>query len=217
METWLKVKKGDYRLWELKKRATGTTELPDIELVDNPKNRQHILSEVTKEKIQEAIAKRKQVLVFLNRRGYSPVLFCPSCGWMARCNHCSSFMVYHKKKNTLICHHCDTQMPIPRACPECGNVDILPRGLGTERLEEELDKTFPGVRLLRIDRDSVSRKKMRKKLLTEFIVKRWIFWWAHRWLPKDMTSKISISWSFWSRMHFFATQMCEQKNIFLQR
>ena len=159
METWLKVKKGDYRLWELKKRATGTTELPDIELVDNPKNRQHILSEVTKEKIQEAIAKRKQVLVFLNRRGYSPVLFCPSCGWMARCNHCSSFMVYHKKKNTLICHHCDTQMPIPRACPECGNVDILPRGLGTERLEEELDKTFPGVRLLRIDRDSVSRKK----------------------------------------------------------
>ena len=159
LETWLKMKNGTFRLWELKKRASGKAELPDLELIEPPKDFHRALSETACAQIREAIGRHKQVLVFLNRRGYSPVLFCPSCGWLSRCTHCSSFMVYHKKEHALVCHHCDTRAPIPRACPDCGNLDILPRGLGTERLEEEIEKTFPGVRLLRVDRDSVTKKK----------------------------------------------------------
>ena len=100
----------------------------------------------------------RQVLVFINRRGYAQVLSCPSCNWVSSCRHCSTFTVFHKSDRSLVCHHCGWRSKVPEACPVCGNVDILPRGSGTERIFEELEIRFPGKRVLRIDRDSVSRK-----------------------------------------------------------
>ncbi len=163
IETWYKMKKGDYRLWELTKRAVGKSTLPKLSLIPAPRGGEAAISPVAAVKIQESIDSHRQVLIFLNRRGYSPVLYCPACGWKATCEHCSSHMVFHKNLHAMVCHHCQSRKPVPRACPECGNVDILPRGLGTERLEEEVRKAFPGVRILRIDRDSVSGRSQAEK------------------------------------------------------
>ncbi len=158
METWYKAKLGDYQLIELTHRATGTGGLPEVELTEAPKVGQPALTAYTQQQVQQTIDRNEQVLIFLNRRGYSPVLYCPSCGWMATCTHCSARMVYHKEWRVLMCHHCGTRKPIPRSCPECGNVDILPKGQGTEQIEESIEKLFSGARVMRIDRDTVSGK-----------------------------------------------------------
>ena len=88
--------------------------------------------------IQERVARGEQSLIFLNRRGYAPVLACGACDWKSACPHCSAFRVFHKIDRTLRCHHCGLTDRVPRACPECGNVDISPVGRGTEKLEEQL-------------------------------------------------------------------------------
>jgi primosomal protein N' (replication factor Y) len=110
-------------------------------------------------------ARGEQSLVFINRRGYAPVLSCEACGWAAGCNRCSARMVLHtatergrESGGCLRCHHCGAEQPIPRACPTCGNVDLQPLGRGTQRIEESLSAMFPDARVLRIDRDN-SRKR----------------------------------------------------------
>lgn len=159
LESWAKAVRGDYRLLTIKHRAVSRAKLPDIQLIDpNPKGARTLISPQAKTAIDAELNAGRQILVFLNRRGYSPVLSCPSCGWVSSCVRCSAFTVYHKREKALICHHCGWRRPIPDACPVCGNVDIMPRGTGTERLEEELEVLFPGKRILRIDRDSASRK-----------------------------------------------------------
>jgi primosomal protein N' (replication factor Y) len=97
-------------------------------------------------------------LVFLNRRGYAPVLQCGDCGWLSGCPHCSAWRVFHKQDRTLRCHHCGLAEPVPRRCPECGNPDIAPVGRGTERLEEQLTALLPAARVARIDADSTRKK-----------------------------------------------------------
>lgn len=159
LETWMKVKKGDYRLLELKHRAASKAELPSIELIAPPERGSGTaLSAAAREAVEAVLAEGRQVILFMNRRGYAPVLSCGACGWVSSCSRCSAFTVFHKLERRLVCHHCGLSRPVPDACPGCGNVDIMPRGTGTERIEEELGKTFPGKRILRIDRDSVSRK-----------------------------------------------------------
>jgi primosomal protein N' (replication factor Y) (superfamily II helicase) len=108
--------------------------------------------------MQERIARGEQSLVFLNRRGYAPVLHCAECDWKSGCPHCSAWRVFHRQDRTLRCHHCGLADAVPRACPECGNPDIAPIGRGTERLEEQLGALLPGARIARIDADSVRRK-----------------------------------------------------------
>ncbi len=100
----------------------------------------------------------EQSLVFLNRRGYAPVLHCTACGWKSGCPHCSAWRVFHKGDRSLRCHHCGLAERVPRACPECGNLDIQPIGRGTERLEEQLALALPEARLARIDADSTRAK-----------------------------------------------------------
>ena len=159
LESWNRMKSGGYKLLKLEHRAVSRAELPRVELIDPPaKGSARALSEAAREAIESCLESGRQVLVFLNRRGYSPVLNCPACGWASACPHCSTFMVYHKRERALICHHCGARHPIPEECPSCGNVDILPRGIGTERIEEELAVLFPGRTVLRIDRDSAARK-----------------------------------------------------------
>lgn len=159
LESWLQVEKGNYRLLELTHRAAEHSQLPEITLIDpKPRGSRGLVSESAREAIQKTLDEGRQVLLFLNRRGYSPVLSCPSCGWVSTCARCSAFMVYHKQAHSLICHHCGMRRAVPDACPSCGNVDILPKGIGTERLEEELQTLFPDKRVLRIDRDNAAKK-----------------------------------------------------------
>jgi primosomal protein N' (replication factor Y) len=108
--------------------------------------------------LKERLERGEQSLVFLNRRGYAPVLHCGECQWKSDCPHCSAWRVFHKRDRTLRCHHCGFSERVPRACPNCGNHDIAPLGRGTERLEEQLAEALPGARVLRIDADSTRRK-----------------------------------------------------------
>lgn len=159
LESWKKATEGQYRLLTLTHRAAGRAVLPEVILTDPPeKGARRLLTERTVSLMEETLAAGRQVLVFLNRRGYAQVLSCPSCNWVSTCRHCSTFTVFHKADRLLVCHHCGTRRPVPEACPICGNVDILPRGSGTERIFEELEVRFPGRRILRIDRDSVTKK-----------------------------------------------------------
>jgi primosomal protein N' (replication factor Y) (superfamily II helicase) len=108
--------------------------------------------------LQLRLQRGEQSLVLLNRRGYAPVLRCGACGWKSGCAHCSAWRVFHKIDRTLRCHHCGFTERVPRACPECGNLDIHGIGRGTERLEEHLASLLPGARITRIDADSTRLK-----------------------------------------------------------
>lgn len=159
LESWMKASAGQYKLLTMAHRASGRAVLPEVTLTDPPeKGSRRSLTDFTVSAMTKVLEAGRQVLVFINRRGYAQVLSCPSCNWVSSCRHCSTFTVFHKSDRSLVCHHCGWRSKVPEACPVCGNVDILPRGSGTERIFEELEIRFPGKRVLRIDRDSVSRK-----------------------------------------------------------
>ncbi|WP_280817529.1 primosomal protein N' [Variovorax sp. TBS-050B] len=145
----------------------GTGELPAVRLVDmNLQPPKTVLSAALLDAIGQRIARGEQSMVFLNRRGYAPVLACADCGWKSECPHCSAYRVFHKIDRTLRCHHCGFTERVPRACPACGNPDIAPVGRGTERLEEHLGELFAAVRrpdgsavrIARIDADSTRKQ-----------------------------------------------------------
>ena len=127
--------------------AGGPAGLPLVRRVDmNHQHRHAVFSIPLLEAIKERVARGEQCMVFLNRRGYAPVLHCADCGWKSECPHCSAFRVFHKIDRTLRCHHCGFTERVPRACPGCGNPDIAPLGRGTERLEEHLAELLADVR-----------------------------------------------------------------------
>lgn len=143
---------------ELNHRAGGAT-LPKMHLIDlktSPK--QHGLSTILIKDIQTRLEKKEQVLIFLNRRGYAPVLICESCAWQANCPHCDAHFTLHKKPyEHLHCHHCGTINRLPEHCPQCQQQTLKPIGLGTAKVEESLQELFPDFPVLRVDRDSTSR------------------------------------------------------------
>lgn len=166
LESWQACEKGRYQRLAMPSRV-GAGSLPAVRLVDmnhQPKNT--LFSAPLLAALQERIARGEQSLVFLNRRGYAPVLACGACDWKSECPNCSAFRVFHKIDRTLRCHHCGYTERVPRACPACGNVDIAPVGRGTERLEEQLaellaDTRGPGgqpARIARMDADSTRLK-----------------------------------------------------------
>lgn len=161
METWLNALRGHYRRMDLPVRARAVS-MPQIRLVDTRRlPMQHGLSPQLIEAMQAKLDNKEQVLVFLNRRGYAPVLHCGSCGWVSQCSRCTAFLVLHRTQpgwHRLHCHHCGLQQPVPRACPDCGDQDLEPMGRGTQRLEEYLAELFPHARIARIDADSTRRK-----------------------------------------------------------
>lgn len=143
---------------KLANRASGTL-LPKVSLIDMRAETQSALSALLVEKMKQHLLKGKQVMLFINRRGYAPVYFCTECDWKAQCNHCDSGMIYHRHINRLKCHHCgDEQMP-QQTCPDCGKQSLEVFGYGTERLEETLSSYFPDMPIIRIDRDTTRRKK----------------------------------------------------------
>jgi primosomal protein N' (replication factor Y) (superfamily II helicase) len=162
LESWRHGETGRYRRLVLPTRIGGAA-LPEVRLVDMQRLRQAgaagaALSPPLVAALQERLARHEQSLVFLNRRGYAPVLHCIDCGWKSGCPHCSAWRVFHKLDRSLRCHHCGIAEPVPRACPDCGNPDIAPIGRGTERLEEQLGALLPHARIERIDADSTRAK-----------------------------------------------------------
>jgi primosomal protein N' (replication factor Y) len=159
LETWFNARAGRYELLTLAERAVPGAKLPVVRTVDlRSEGAEHGLAKTAVEAIAARFARGEQSLVFINRRGYAPVLACEACGWAAGCNRCSARMVLHSADRRLHCHHCGAQQPIPRACPTCGNVDLRPLGRGTQRVEETLAALFPQARILRIDRDNARRR-----------------------------------------------------------
>lgn len=164
LETWQRAQTGHYRQLALRMRAVHNAHLPVVRLLDIQRDK--TMHEKTTQGLSaallRAIAQRldcgEQSLLFLNRRGYAPVVACDQCGWVSHCTQCSAFMVFHKLDRRLRCHHCSNEQRIPAACPTCGNVDIQPLGRGTQRIEETVQQQFPQARLLRIDADSTRRK-----------------------------------------------------------
>jgi primosomal protein N' (replication factor Y) len=159
LETWQRVQEGRYRRLALACRVGGGA-MPRVRLLDmNPpagaRTPPPALAPALLAAIEERIARGEQSLVLLNRRGYAPVLHCGACSWKSGCPHCSAWRVFHKADRTLRCHHCGLAERVPRACPECGNLDIAPIGRGTEKLEEQLAALLPAARIARIDADTV--------------------------------------------------------------
>ncbi|NGP53460.1 primosomal protein N' [Thioalkalivibrio sp. XN8] len=157
LETLAHARQGRYRLDRLPERP-GTARHPTVTLVDL---RRHPATEGLSGPLLRAMGghleRDGQVLLFLNRRGFAPALFCSSCGWVAQCRHCDARYTWHRRAGRLRCHHCGHDTGLPAACPECG-ADLRPAGEGTERLEEALARHFPGVAIARIDRDSTRRR-----------------------------------------------------------
>ncbi|MEG1832421.1 MAG: primosomal protein N' [Burkholderiaceae bacterium] len=159
LETWARAKEGRYQRLTLERRAADQARLPQLVLVDTKVHAvTHGLAEPVRQALAATVARGEQAIVFLNRRGYAPVVACQSCGWLSTCPRCSVFSVFHKADRTLVCHHCGWNQKVPRACPTCGNVDLQAVGQGTQRIEEQLRETLPEARVLRIDRDSTRRK-----------------------------------------------------------
>ena len=159
METWAHAQSGRYRKLVLSERAVPEASLPTIRLVPTLRaETSHGLTTTLRDAIADRIGRGEPVLVFHNRRGYAPVLTCGACGWLSACPRCSVNAVFHKADRHLHCHHCGWQHRVPRACPDCGNVDLTAVGRGTQRVEESLRTLFPEARIARIDRDSTRRK-----------------------------------------------------------
>ena len=170
LETWQHAETGRYTRLALPERVGGAG-WPAVRIVDM--NRIVRPTGITAQRsggpppglapplvqaLQGRLDRGEQSLLFLNRRGYAPVLSCAECGWLSGCPHCSAWRVFHRHDRTLRCHHCGLADVVPRACPQCGNPDIAPVGRGTERVEEQLGELFPSARIARIDADSTRRK-----------------------------------------------------------
>ncbi len=170
LESWQATISGKYQLLKMDERIGSGIDsggLPTVRGVDMNHQPKHcVIAPPLVKAIEERIDRGEQSLIFLNRRGYAPVLACQDCGWKSECPHCSAYRVFHKIDRTLRCHHCGFTERVPRACPACGNIDIAPVGRGTERLEEHLAELLANVKrpdgspvcIARIDADSTRLK-----------------------------------------------------------
>jgi primosomal protein N' (replication factor Y) len=157
LETYANAKSGRYALLDLPQRIN--TRPPKIDCIAlDRRNSPGGFTPQLLQAIEACIARKDQALVFINRRGYAPVLTCGHCGWLSSCDRCSAQLVLHIPKPRLHCHHCGHERRVPDACPECGDPNLRPVGQGTQRVEETLRGHFPQARVLRIDRDSTRRK-----------------------------------------------------------
>lgn len=168
LESWHNATANKYNLLSLNQRAVSAAQLPNIECIDTTKvNLQQGLTPQLIAALKLRLARKEQSLLFINRRGYSPVLLCSACHWIAPCMRCSSRLVVHLGQRKLRCHHCGHEQKIPLQCPSCGNADLHPTGHGTQRLEQTLAQLLPNARIARVDRDSISRKNALVEILNQ--------------------------------------------------
>lgn len=166
LESYHNALHGRYRLLELNVRAVRDAAPPTIRYLDL--KREKLLEGFSAPlitAIKRRIQRGEQSLLFINRRGFAPVLLCAECGWLSGCPRCTSRLVVHLKDRRLRCHHCGYEKSIPHHCPSCGNLDLAPVGQGTQRLETALQRLFPDARILRVDRDSTRRKNALSEML----------------------------------------------------
>jgi primosomal protein N' (replication factor Y) len=174
LETWARAQSGRYRLSTLPERADVRARLPEVRFarVGKSKHRDPLSAEL-RDALAAGLSAGEQSLLFINRRGYAPSLKCAACTWESACPRCTARLVLHREPVALKCHHCGHTTSPPHACPECGNVDLLPTGFGTQRLEQAIRAAFPHARTARVDRDTTQRKdafaKVKERVLTRDI------------------------------------------------
>lgn len=165
LETLHNAKQNRYQHLHLPERA-GNAQLPQFHLIDIRKEYlEEGLSSALLAEMKNHLQQNNQVMLFLNRRGFAPVLMCHACGWMAMCKRCDMRMTFHQSPKRLHCHHCDSQREVFKVCQNCHDSSLYAVGLGTERLEQALEKYFPGISIARIDRDSTQRKGAMEEIL----------------------------------------------------
>ena len=172
VESYYNALSGKYGFAELKERW-GQVDLPVISLIDTKKYLQKdgskvIVTPVLQEAIQDSLDHKNQVILFRNRRGYSPYQICKVCGWIPQCKNCDVSLTYHKLTNKLLCHYCGSSYPPVNTCAACGSQQFIQRNFGTEKIEEELETLFPAARVARMDIDSVRGKTAHDQLIRSF-------------------------------------------------
>ena len=169
LESFARAMNKNYELLVMKKRANNMV-LPDVHIVDMKeeiKRGNYTFSKLLIDKINEKISKGEQVILLLNRRGYSPLIKCSKCGEVEKCPNCDISLTYHKSSDSLRCHYCNYTKKCPSKCMKCGSTDIKGIGLGTEKLEQEIIDKFKA-RVIRMDADTTSKKGMHEKIIKEF-------------------------------------------------
>ena len=172
VETYFHAQQGRYGLVKLEKRY-GEAQLPEITLADmtEERKRKTLKGEFSSnllKNIDDALSKDEQVIIFQNRRGYSPMVNCEDCGWIPKCVNCAVSLTYHQYKNSLVCHYCGYQEKLPQRCPVCTSARITTLGYGTEKLEEELNLYFPEKNIQRMDLDTTRSKSGYENILEQF-------------------------------------------------
>lgn len=172
LETWLNASSGKYGRAVLTERY-GDARPPEVLISDTLRavkrgERKAHFNKLLLDKIGEALERGEQVMLFQNRRGFSPYVECTECGWTARCPHCNVTLTYHKGGRKLVCHYCGHTEDVPDKCPSCKVTDVIPMGFGTEKVEEEIFKIFPEARIARLDRDSVTSERAFNAIIADF-------------------------------------------------
>ena len=172
LETWLNAEGGKYGRAVLAERY-GDARPPEIFVSDTIRaakrgERHAHFNKLLLDKMEETLGRGEQVMLFQNRRGFSPYVECSQCGWTARCPHCNVTLTYHKGGARLVCHYCGYTAPVPAKCPSCEVTEVLPRGFGTEKVEEEIARLFPEARVARLDRDSVTSERAFNAIISDF-------------------------------------------------
>ncbi|MGL4912903.1 MAG: primosomal protein N' [Romboutsia sp.] len=171
IDEYYKAKNEEYKLIEIKSRANKRP-MPKIEVIDMKSEldigNKSIFSVRLQQEIEEEIKNKNQVILFLNRRGYASFVSCRKCGYVFQCSNCDISLTYHKKKNIGICHYCGYEKEIPKECPECKSTYVKPFGVGTQKIEEELKFIFPDAKVLRMDKDTTSKKGSIEEILNSF-------------------------------------------------
>ena len=170
VESFYKAQKGEYILWTMKKRA-GNALLPSVQIEDLReefrRGNRSIFSESLRQKMQERLEKKEQIMLFLNRRGFAGFVSCRNCGTVIKCPHCDVSLTYHRN-GSLRCHYCGYETAFTRQCPVCKSPHVAAFGLGTEKVEAALYQEFPGVRVIRMDMDTTRRKNAHQQMLQAF-------------------------------------------------
>jgi len=171
VESFYRAEQGEYRLLTLTKRAKENSRLAGVHIVDLreelAEGNRSIFSRKLKELIEDRLAKKHQVMLFMNRRGYAGFVSCRSCGKAMKCPHCDVSLTYHRN-GRLKCHYCGFEHPLPDKCPSCGSPFIAPFGTGTQKLEEFTKREFPEARILRMDADTTAKKGAHEEILATF-------------------------------------------------
>ena len=172
VESYFNARKGKYGLVQLKERYKEIR-LPHIELVDikeltRQKRMKGPFSPVLVKEIRSALDRKEQVILFQNRRGFAQMVECRTCGWIPKCKNCDVSLTFHKRLNQLTCHYCGYTQSVAASCPACGGVELLNRGIGTERIEEDIQLTFPDVRVARMDLDTTRSRTAYEKIIADF-------------------------------------------------